>query len=287
MPSRNAVSSSPNTNRRSSSPPITGFTMNLLRFSGLPWIAAFFFAFLYIPIFILVALSFNANDVATIWTGFTFDWYRVVLENPNIVRTAQNSIIVACSATVAATLIALAAALGMHGKPFKGQGTFNGLIGLPLLVPEIVTAVASLVFFLSIGLQLGLLTVILAHIVFCVPFAYLPIRARLDGTDPKLLEAASDLYATPWRAFVRVTLPLLAPGIASGAMLAFITSLDDFVITYFVAGAGATTLPVYIFGMIRIGITPEVNAVSSILLAFSIVVVVLAYLFGNRGVDSR
>ena len=254
----------------------------LWRFPGLGWVIAFFFVFLYVPIFVLVALSFNQNNVATIWTGFTTDWYRVVLGNPNIVRTAQNSLIVATTATVLATVMATAAAVGMAGRAFRGQNAFNGIVGLPLLVPEIVTAVASLLFFLAIGLELSLLTVIIAHTVFCIPFAYLPIRARLEGLDPKLLEAANDLYATPWRAFSRVTLPLLLPGIVSGAMLAFIISMDDFVITFFVAGAGATTLPVYIFGMIRIGITPEVNAISTMLLAVSVVFVALSYLIGQR-----
>jgi spermidine/putrescine transport system permease protein len=258
----------------------------LWRFTGLNWIIGFFFVFLYFPIIVLVALSFNANSVATLWTGFTFDWYRVVIENPNIVRAAQNSIIVALSATVLSTLLALAAAVGMAGRDFRGQHLVNGLIGLPLLVPEIVTAVASLLFFLSIGLELGLHTVIIAHIVFCTPFAYLPIRARLEGLDGRLLEAAQDLYATPLKAFWRVTLPLLMPGILSGAMLAFIISLDDFVITFFVAGAGATTLPVYIFGMIRVGITPEVNAVSTLLLLVSIIVVALSAIVANAGKTS-
>lgn len=255
----------------------------LWRFPGLVWITAAFFAFLYIPIFVLVVLSFNANDVATIWSGFTTDWYGRVLGNPNIVRAAQNSLILASSATLISTLLATAAAVGMAGRRFRGQNAFNGLLSLPLLVPEIVTAVASLLFFLAIGLELSLWTVLIAHAVFCIPFAYLPIRARLEGMDPKLLEAAQDLYAPPWRGFWRVTLPLLLPGIVSGAMLAFIISLDDFVITFFVAGAGATTLPVYIYSMIRTGITPEVNAVSTLLLGLSIVFVALSYLTGQRG----
>jgi spermidine/putrescine transport system permease protein len=252
------------------------------RFPGLTTVIVVFFAFLYVPIFVLVALSFNQNDVATLWTGFTFNWYRVVLENDNIVRATQNSLVVAFSATLVSTVLATAAAVGMAGRRFRGQGAFTALVGLPLLVPEIVTAVASLLFFLSIGIPLSLYTVIIAHIVFCTPFAYLPIRARLEGLDPRLLEAATDLGAHPWRAFWRVTLPLLMPGILSGAMLAFIISLDDFVITFFVAGAGATTLPVYIFGMIRVGITPEVNAVSSLLLLFSIAVVTLSLVIGRR-----
>lgn len=254
----------------------------LWRFPGLSWVMVFFFAFLYIPIFVLVALSFNANNVATIWTGFSTDWYRVVLENPNILRATKNSLVVASLATLVSTIVATAAAVGMAGRKFRGQNLFNGMVGLPLLVPEIVTAVASLLFFLSIGLELSLLTVIIAHIVFCIPFAYLPIRARLEGMDARLMEAAADLYANPWRTFVRVTLPLLMPGIISGAMLAFIISMDDFVITFFVAGAGATTLPVYIFGMIRIGITPEVNAISTLLFVVSVAFVTLSYWIGQR-----
>lgn len=254
--------------------------MTLWRFTGAREMALLFFAYLYLPIFILLALSFNANSTATIWTGFSTHWYAVVLNNDNILRAARNSLIVASSATVFATLAALLAALAMNRR-FRGQNAVTGLISLPLIVPEIVTAVATLLFFVLIGLKLGLFTVIIAHTVFCIPFAYLPIRARLDGLDPRLPEAAADLYADEWRTFTRITLPLLWPGVLSGAMLAFIISLDDFVITYFVAGAGATTLPVYIFGMIRIGITPEVNAISALMLAVSILFVSLSWLVGR------
>jgi spermidine/putrescine transport system permease protein len=190
--------------------------------------------------------------------------------------------LVATIATLVATVFATMAALAMAGRSFKGQGAVSGMLGLPLLVPEIVTAVASLLFFLSLGMDLGLHTVVIAHVVFCIPFAYLPIRARLADMDPRLVEAASDLYASPWHAFRRVTLPLLMPGIISGAMLAFIVSLDDFVITFFVAGPGATTLPVYIFGMVRMGITPEVNALAALLLMASMVFVGLSWWIGKR-----
>ena len=142
---------------------------------------------------------------------------------------------------------------------------------------------ATLLFFVLIGLRLGLLTLIIGHTVFCIPFAYLPIRARLEGMDPALREAAADLYADAWATFQRVTLPLLWPGILAGALLAFIISLDDFVISYFVAGAGSTTLPVYIFGMIRIGVTPEVNALSTLMLLISVLFVSLSFLVQRRG----
>ncbi|MEK0083178.1 ABC transporter permease [Benzoatithermus flavus] len=253
----------------------------LWRFPGLRASAVFFFAFLYLPILVLLAYSFNANEQATIWTGFSTRWYGIVLGNDDIMRAFRNSLVVATTATLIATALATLAALGMARGRFRGQDIVSGLIGLPLVVPEIVTAVATLLFFVLLGFRLGLLTVILAHTVFCIPFAYLPIRARLEGMDPVLQEAAADLYAGPWATFRRVTLPLLWPGILSGAMLAFIISLDDFVITYFVAGAGSTTLPIYIFGMIRIGITPEVNAVSALMLIVSIVFVSLSWLVGR------
>jgi spermidine/putrescine transport system permease protein len=153
---------------------------------------------------------------------------------------------------------------------------------MPLIVPEIVTAVATLSFFSAVALKLGLGRVVIAHTVFCIPFAFLPIRARLQGMDDTLEQAAQDLYADEWQAFRHVTLPLLMPGILSGAMLAFIISIDDFIITLMVAQAGSTTLPLYIYGMVRMGITPEINAVSTIMLAVSILFVSLSYYIGQR-----
>jgi len=165
-----------------------------------------------------------------------------------------------------------------RGGPFRGRGVATGVITLPLIVPEIATAVATLSFFGVIGFQLGLLTIIIAHTVFCIPFAYLPIRARLEGMNESLEQAAGDLYATPWQAFRHVTLPLLLPGIIAGAMLAFIISIDDVIITMMVSGAGSTTLPLYIYGMIRQGITPEVNVISTVMLLISIVFISIYWL---------
>lgn len=254
----------------------------LWKFTGVRPAAWLFFAFLYIPIFVLVVLSFNSGQSATLWESFSFKWYAVVADDPEILRAAKNSLIVASLATIIATTLATLAALGMRGRAFRGQTVMSGVLGLPLLVPEIVTAVATLMFFAFIGLKLSLFTILLAHVVFCIPFAYLPIRARLEGMDPRLAEAAADLYASPWKTFWKVTFPLLMPGILSGAMLAFIISMDDFVITYFVAGAGATTLPVYIFSSIRMGISPKINAISSIILLISIAFVALSYYVGQR-----
>lgn len=253
----------------------------LWRFRGVAPTAGVFFAYLYLPIFVLIALSFNENQIATIWTGFSAHWYGVVLENDDMLRAARNSIVIAVSASLLGTALATLAALGMARERFRGQAGVGAVLALPLVVPEIVTAVASLLFFVLVGFRLGLHTVIIAHTVFCIPFAYLPIRARLEGMDPFLREAAADLYANEWQTFRRVTFPLLWPGILSGGLLAFIISLDDFVITYFVAGAGATTLPVYIFGMIRIGVTPEVNVISALMLVVSILMVSISWLIGR------
>ncbi len=256
------------------------------RSGDLPGLGAFtwaFFAYLYAPIAVLVVFSFNASRSATVWAGFSLQWYARAFANDDVQRAAFNSLVVAASATTVATVLATLAALVMaRGGPFRGKGPAYGMIVLPLVVPEIVTAVATLTFFAAIGLSLGLGNVIIAHTVFCIPFAFLPIRARLEGMDVHLEQAAQDLYADPWETFRRITLPLLGPGILAGAMLAFIISIDDFIITLMVAEAGSTTLPLYIYGMVRIGITPEVNAVSTVLLAISVLCVSASYLLGRR-----
>lgn len=238
-------------------------------------LAAWFSVFLlYLPIIILVWFSFNENRLITIWTRFSLDWYIHAFANYSIQRALYNSLIVAFTAMLVSTLLATMAALvTVHCKYFRGRTAVEFLFGLPLVVPEMITAISSLAFFTLIGLRLGLLNVILTHIVFCFPFAYYPICARLAGIDRSFSEVAQDLYATDWKEFWYVTFPLLKSGITAGAMLAFIVSLDDFIITSFVASPGSTTLPVYIYGMIAKGITPEINAISSVLLLLSILFV--------------
>lgn len=182
-----------------------------------------------------------------------------------------------------ATAIATLAALGTsRGATFKGMQLSMGAIMLPLVLPEIVVGVATLALFSTIGLSLGYGNLIIAHTVFCIPFAYLPIRARLNDMDLSLEHASADLYAGPWRTFRKVTLPLLMPGIFSGLMLAFIVSLDNFVISMMVSQAGTTTLPIFIFGMLRMGVTPDVNAVSTLILGVSVLFVSLSYLLGKK-----
>lgn len=239
--------------------------------------------FLYAPLVVLVVYAFNANRVALIWGGFSTRWFVSAVTNEDLRRSAVNSLIVALIATPVSTLIAIPAALAFErGRSFPGRATGEALVALPLVAPEIVTAVATLIFFEAIGLRAGLGNVALAHVVFCIPFALLPIRARLRDMPRDIEDAARDLYADSWAVFSRVTLPLLAPAIVAGAMLAFVVSLDDFLITFMVAPAGATTLPVYLYGMLRVGVTPEANAAATILLAVSIAAVVLSSVLVDR-----
>jgi spermidine/putrescine transport system permease protein len=242
-----------------------------------------FLAFLYLPIVVLIAYSFNANRMVLIWNGFSLEWYAKAFSNEAIQDAVINSLIVATVATAFATAIATIGALVLaRGGSFKGKTMSLGLITLPLMVPEIVTAVAMLIFFAAIGMNWGLGNVIIAHITFCIPFAFMPIRARLEGMDTTQEQAARDLYATEWETFRYVTVPQLMPGIVAGSMLSFVISMDDFIITLMVGGAGSTTLPVYIYSMIRRGVTPEVNAVSSLLLLFSVAIVTAYWVLSNK-----
>ena len=255
---------------------------SVARLPGFTTTALVVFVALYLPIFTLAAYSFNKGVNMANWEGLSFQWYVKAWANEQVKSATLRSLTIGASASVVATLVATMAALGTtRRKAFRGQTFIYMLINQPLMVPEIVTAVATLVFFSSIGLNLGLGNVIIAHTTFCIPFAFMPIRARLDGMDTTFEQASRDLYASDWATFRLVTLPLLMPGVLAGAMLSFVISMDDFIITLMVAGAGDTTLPVYIYSMIRQGITPEVNAVSSILLLFS-VVLVTAYWFITR-----
>ncbi len=254
---------------------------------GFKTIAILCLAILYIPILILVIFAFNAGDLVMSWEGFSFKWFGIAFENQEFRNAAKNTLMISSVATVMATSFATLAAIGMtRVKPWPGLAAAMMVINLPLMVPEIITAVATLSFFAllagAFGLNFGIGNIMLAHIVFCIPFAFMPIRARLEDMDLTLENAAADLYASPWQAFKRVTLPLLMPGVASGAALAFIVSFDDFTITQLVAGPGQTTLPLYIWNKIRRPITPEINAISTILILISIAFVVTSFLIARR-----
>lgn len=242
---------------------------------------------LYAPLLVIMAYSFNASASITAWGGFSLRWYADVFTGPEAERfgtAAWNSLTIAAIAATASTMIATAAAVAMlRGGRFRGKRATFALINLPLMVPEIVTAVATLIFFTLLGLTTGYLTILIAHITFCIPFAYLPIAARLEGIEGHYEQAARDLYATRWQAFRLVLLPLMVPGVISGFLLAFIISLDDFLITNFVKGAGMETLPTAIFGSVKQGIKPNIMAISTLMLAVSILFVTLSYFINRRG----
>lgn len=253
---------------------------------GFTAVALFCFAVLYLPIILLVVYSFNAGNSIAIWEGFSWRWYVSAWNNDLVQAATVRSLIVAVSASAIATAAAVLAALATtRSAPWRGQTLAFALINQPLMVPEIVTAVALLIFFAMIKVwtgYTGLGYLIVAHSAFCIPFAYMPIRARLQGMDLSLEQAAADLYGPPFAVFRRITLPQLWPGILAGAMLAFVISLDDVVITEFIKSAGQDTLPTYMLGQLRRVVSPEINAISTALLAISVILVTGFFLLGRK-----
>jgi spermidine/putrescine transport system permease protein len=238
--------------------------------------AGLVYLFLYAPIAILVLFSFNATSQTAVWQGFTLEWYRSLLGNDLILDAVRNSLIVGVATTVIATVFGTLVALALGRYTFRGQGLTKNLLYLPIIIPEIVIGAALVTFFGVAGLRLSLTTVVISHVVFSISYVAIVVRARLSGFDRSLEEAALDLGARPLQVFFRVTLPLILPGIVSGALLVFTVSIDDYVITSFVAGVGSTTLPLQIYSMLKVGVTPEVNAVSTLLLAVTVVLIVIA-----------
>jgi spermidine/putrescine transport system permease protein len=262
-----------------------GKSIDLKYQPGFSQVAWFCIAVLYAPIAVLVFFSFNENRSVTVWTRFSLDWYVKAWNNEGIQHAALISLEVALVAMIVSTILATMAALvTTRTDSYRGLNSAIAVINQPLMVPEIVTAVATLIFFAIIKQLTGVSGIgylIAAHTAFCIPFAYMPIRARLEDMNLSLEQAAADLYAPPFKVFRRVTLPLMMPGILAGAMLAFIVSLDDVIITLFVAGPGETPLPLYILGQIRRGVTPEINAVSTVFVGISVILVTLIFLFGK------
>ena len=241
------------------------------------------YIFLYGPILILIIFSFNASRMAFTWRGFTLSWYPVLFRNEAIMAALKNSLIVSGVATVISTIFGTMAALAMERYDFWGKLPFDALLYLPIIIPDIAMAVMLLMFFVLVSFQLSLTTIIIAHIAFNISFVAVVVRARLARFDETLEEAAQDLYADNWQTFRKVTLPLLMPGILGGALLAFTLSLDDFVITFFTAGPGSTTLPLRIYSMVKLGVTPEVNALSSMMLIVSMVLVFVSFRLQRGG----
>ncbi|WP_432454360.1 ABC transporter permease [Agarivorans sp. QJM3NY_29] len=259
--------------------------------------STFFFVFLYAPVLLIVIYSFNSNPInIMIWDGFTFDWYRSIFgaqthladSNSYVNSTAQllnalkNSLQVACSATLIATLLGTSAAIAISRFRFKLQGFYRLLLFVPMVMPDIVLGIALLIFFVGAGFTLGNTTIIIGHCTFLSSYVFVVVSARLAGMDPKIESASADLGANEWQTFRRITLPLILPGVIGGAMLSFIISMDDLVITCFISGVDSTTLPVFILGMIRRGIKPEINAIATLMLLFSVAIASIGIYFKSK-----
>jgi spermidine/putrescine transport system permease protein len=250
------------------------------------------FAFFYIPIIVLIIFSFNAGRVPTVWEGFSFRWYTELANDEAILRAFRNTMIVTFVSTIISTIIGTMVSVAMERYNFRLKLPFDAILYMPIIIPDIVIALATLLFFIIvfnmvstlIGLTwgLGLTTIIIAHVAFNISFVATVVRARLVDMDPNLEQAAQDLYANDWETFRRITLPLLLPGIISGALLAFTLSLDDFVITFFVSGPGSTTLPLLVYSKVKFGVTPDLNALTTLLLVFSIGLVLLSQFLQRR-----
>lgn len=258
------------------------------------------FAFLYVPIIVLVVFSFNSARTGAVWQGFTLSWYERMINNERLIDAALKSLVIATVSTIIAVIIGTLTALAMERYRFRSKGAWDALLYMPVIVPEIVMGVSLAMFFglVSGGVKAlvtavtgvepevadvrGFGTLVISHVAFSMPFVYLTVRARLADFDTTLEEAAKDLGANEMRTFMRITLPLLAPGIISGALLALTLSIDDFIISFFVNGKGWNTLPIYIWSALKQGVTPEINAVSTALLLFSILIVTLSVVIQRR-----
>ena len=243
--------------------PLTGYTLAC-------------YLFLYLPIVVLIAFSFNTSRFSVQWEQFTWMWYADLISDPLVLDALKNSIMIALTATVLATIIGTLTAYGLYRFRFFGKVAFDGVLFLPIVTPEIIVGISLLIFFVMIHFPLGLMSIIIAHVAFDIPFVMLIVRSRLQGIDRSLEEAAMDLGADELTTFFKITVPQLFPGIMAAALLAFTLSFNDFVITFFVTGIGSTTLPLKIYSMVRLGVSPEINALSAVVVVFSALLIVIA-----------
>jgi spermidine/putrescine transport system permease protein len=247
-------------------------------------VTALVMAFFYLPILILVANSFNPARFSSRWQGFSLVWYRRLFESPEVWAALRNTLVIAVSVTAVSAVLGTAAAYALHRYgASRLQKVHYTLIYQPLIVPEILMGISLLMAFVAAGVPLGLFTIFLAHVTFCVSFVAMTVLGRLQDFDFSIVEAARDLGAGPWQSARKVLIPVLMPGIVAGALLAFTLSIDDFVITFFVAGPGSTTLPLRIYSMIKYGAPPMINALSTLLLAVTFTAVVASQRLAKRG----
>ena len=253
------------------------------RFSWQGIFSLIMFIFMYLPIVVLAFYSFNQSAYSSDWQGFTLDWYKKLFSDERILSALKNSLIVAFSSVSISAILGTLMAVGLARYRFPGKALYQGIAYLPLIIPDIAIAVATLVFLATFAISLNISTIIGAHVVFCLAYIALVVSSRFQNLDPHLEEAALDLGATPLQAFIQVLLPQLMPGIIAGCLLAFVLSLDDFLIASFTAGSGSNTLPIEIFSRIRTGVKPDINALSVILILFSAVIALAAELIRMTG----
>lgn len=239
-------------------------------------------AFLYAPVAVLVLYSFNDSRFSATWEGFTLDWYRRLFASPETMAALESTLVVSLAATLIATVLGTLLALGLHLRRFRGRTLLGWLLYLPVVAPDIVMGVALLAFYVAVQFPLGRLSIVLAHVSFQIPFVALIVGARMQDFPREVIEAARDLGADEGAVVRHVLLPILKPGIVAGALIALALSVDDFVITYFTAGAGASTLPIRIYSMVKRGVTPDVNALSTLLLAATLLLIVAALRLQRR-----
>lgn len=239
-------------------------------------------AVMYLPIVVVVAYSFNESRTSVVWTGFSLDWYRAMLRNSALLESLRNSVVLGLLSAGAAGVIGTLGAVGMARVSWRSKGAVEYVSTLPIMIPEIILGMVFMAFFALIGLPFGMLTLVLGHTAFCIPYVFMMVKARLVGLDKSLGEAARDLGATEVRAFCDITLPLVLPAILSGMLLAFAMSLDDVVVSIFVTGAHTTTLPLRIYTQLKSGVTPEINALCTVMLVVTFLIILLSNLAGRH-----
>ena len=246
------------------------------------WYLYCLLALMYLPILIVILYSFNASKTSVIWGGFTLDWYGELFQDRSLLESLKNSVVLALLSSVAAGIVGTLGAVGMSRVHFRSKGMLEYLVLVPIMIPEIILGMVFMVFFSLLGLPFGMTTLVLGHSAFCVPYVYMQVKARLVGLDKSYAEAARDLGARERQVFWDITLPLVAPAILSGMLLSFAMSLDDVVISIFVAGARVSTLPVKIYTQLKTGVTPEINALCTLMLIVTVVLVALSQRLQRR-----
>ncbi len=244
--------------------------------------ACLVYSFLYIPIIVVIVFSFNTSKRNITFDGFTFDWYAKMINNEQLMKAFYNTLIVAAASTAISVIIGTLCAVGLYKFEFKLKQLISDSLYIPIVIPELVMGIGLLMFFSALNLPMNIYTLIISHVTFSMPFVVITVRARIAGFDKSIEEAARDLGANEFRTFMRVTLPMIAPGVISGGMLALTMSLDDVVVSYFTAGPDSQTLPLKILGMVKKGVSPDVNALSALMILGTVLVMVLSQVIQSR-----